>query len=1109
MYITDKMQNEQNNRKLTGLKGNKKILLKESGFSSIYAAQKELNETDNKKIYKHLLQEYNAAVDEIRANQQRLADAQKRAESVRRKEATRVAKNTRVRAVRVIQREQREMIKKYESLFEEFTRTGNITVPINLNYISLNSIIAIIIKATKGKNALLKVGDTTYALNDSTRIRLARYIEDQITSYEQTVESNGEVVCSITQASSFTLTIFVPNAHKRANHNGAFFKYTNNTDIDLSRQGVFNHFDVKNYEDTCIVYALKMAGVEKDRLDKIRAISKNRNIPLKDIPLICEKLEICIAVKKIDTTEHQDRHVYGKEYAEKEKYWIGLIDNHYFLIEPISITSYAVANCIKLKKLLGSSKYHNIISFDQKKNKYTTNNKRFVDTFVVMNAMFEHRETHLTEILYENSEIASTQFYNRVDGKITNLGYTDAEVKPMVLEEKPKDDSKENKNNKEKKPPVNVFFDFETFVKQIDGRDVHIPYLCCATYPDGTTRSFYGEDSGRQLLNSLTQNTRLIAHNATYDYRFVIKYMYALSEIGRGTKMISCKGRFGDFDIIFKDSYHLISMPLKKFGKTFALKSEKEIMPYALYNETAVAERFMDIDAALDFVKQEDKEQFLANIDRWNLHDDSGKKYDILEYSRKYCEIDCIVLKQGYNTFREWILTDFQMDINEVLTLASLMEKILIAEHCYDDIYKLSGVPQRFIQNCVVGGRTMVANNEKNSITERVQDFDAVSLYPSAMIRMPGFLRGTPKVITNFDAIKNTADGFFAEVVITKVAVHRSMPLISYMNENGVRMFSNNIIGKTVFIDSVSLDDAVKYQGVEYNFVRGYYYDEGFNAQINITMKKLFDIRVQKKAEKNPSEIVYKLLMNTGYGKTIIKAVDTETRMFDDQERLDVYLSRNYSWVKCYTKMDGTDKVKVETVKTTVDHFNLPHIGVMILAWSKRIMNEVICLAEDNAINVYYQDTDSMHIDENKISTLSEKYSEMYGKELIGKGVGQFHSDFDFDGHTDVVAVRSIFLGKKSYIDELEGKCEKTGAVHKSYHIRLKGVPNESIMFACARYNCSPFDLYERMYKGEKVNFDLTCGGGKVNFKFNKDFSVHTQSVFNRSLIFLNEKEKK
>jgi len=42
-----------------------------------------------------------------------------------------------------------------------------------------------------------------------------------------------------------------------------------------------------------------------------------------------------------------------------------------------------------------------------------------------------------------------------------------------------------------------------------------------------------------------------------------------------------------------------------------------------------------------------------------------------------------------------------------------------------------------------------------------------------------------------------------------------------------------------------------------------------------------------------------------------------------------------------------------------IDQEAFTYIGVMILSISKRIMNEVICTAEDNKIPIYYQDTDS------------------------------------------------------------------------------------------------------------------------------------------------------
>ena len=109
--------------------------------------------------------------------------------------------------------------------------------------------------------------------------------------------------------------------------------------------------------------------------------------------------------------------------------------------------------------------------------------------------------------------------------------------------------------------------------------------------------------------------------------------------------------------ILIKCSYHLISSPLSKFGKMFKIEQGKEIMPYDLYNEDcSIEKQFYDINYVVDkYIEDKNKEHFLTNLTKWNLVRDDNT-YDIIEYSRRYCEIDCDVLEQGYNTFRSWIL---------------------------------------------------------------------------------------------------------------------------------------------------------------------------------------------------------------------------------------------------------------------------------------------------------------------------------------------------------------------------------------------------------------------------------------------------------------------
>ena len=208
----------------------------------------------------------------------------------------------------------------------------------------------------------------------------------------------------------------------------------------------------------------------------------------------------------------------------------------------------------------------------------------------------------------------------------------------------------------------------------------------------------------------------------------------------------------------------------------------------------------------------------------------------------------------------------------------------------------------------------------------------------------------------------------------------------------------------------------------------------------------------------------------------------------------------------------------VKETKTINEHYNNVSAGVEILSISKRIMNEVMCLAEDNGLQIFYQDTDSMHIDDKDISILQKKYYEKYQRELIGKGMWQFHSDFKIKGYDElkeIYAVESIFLGKKSYYDKLEGILENNEIITDD-HIRMKGIPKKSIILYGKENNKSISDIYNKLYDDNELwkfqdnenidKFDLICGGDLVKFKYNKDMSVSTVSEFKRTVKFNCEK---
>ena len=102
-------------------------------------------------------------------------------------------------------------------------------------------------------------------------------------------------------------------------------------------------------------------------------------------------------------------------------------------------------------------------------------------------------------------------------------------------------------------------------------------------------------------------------------------------------------------------------------------------------------------------------------------------------------------------------------------------------------------------------------------------------------------------------------------------------------------------------------------------------------------------------------------------------------------------------------------------VKSILSHYNYVHCGVEILSMSKRIMNKVFSCADDCQIKIYYQDTDSIHLNYDDVDTVVKRYKEKYGLDLVGEDLGNFHVDFDMDkANSEIYAIESLFLGKKT-----------------------------------------------------------------------------------------------
>jgi len=376
-----------------------------------------------------------------------------------------------------------------------------------------------------------------------------------------------------------------------------------------------------------------------------------------------------------------------------------------------------------------------------------------------------------------------------------------------------------------------------------------------------------------------------------------------------------------------------------------------------------------------------------------------------------------------------------------------------------------------------------------------------------------GLPTGICKKIDNENQL-NEYTFYCVEVEITKINKKQQMPFIPH-KINGILQYinelekdeNNNDIPMKIYLYSFDLQDLVLYHEIEYKFIQGVYWkNTDLNSGFGDTAQQLiFDRNEFKQKNQQSMQLLCKLMSNSLYGKTILKK-SFETTSYIGKEKINEFCLKNYNLI---SKIENINEKQYRVILNTIEQnsYNYTHIGGFILAMSKRIMREVMNTANDNDITIYYQDTDSMHIGKKDITLLEQKYKEKFNRDLIGKETGQFHGDFSMSNAYNLISKKSIFIGKKIYIDYLEGiaindgpdyqlakngpylKCIKDEKIY-GYHARWKGV-NKIALLNARDEGESLMDVYERTINGEEIVFCL-------NPKNSPKFSYTNDGVFIR-----------
>lgn len=935
------------------------------------------------------------------------------------------------------------------------------------------------------------------------------------------------------------------------NNSGAFFKYYHKfTDPELS--AILKKFQIFSKDDpdrlnfeNCFVYAVK------DHLNELELIELKRHIKTEflnrsAITKLANLLNFSVRIHYYEVgTLRPNVDLLGKSERVIE---VGVFDNHYFKIEQIPVSIRNI-NHHKTENFIPTVK--------------TIPSKQLIKHLIVNNAKYDFlEEIPREEMFYHPEYRADSRFISGID-----VAKSATVINEVTIKEK-------------KNPTPIVFFDFETYTED-SGRHIpyHLSYNSTITPETKITNiSFHdlnnkGSDVIETFLRNLTclfgvatkeklsrtANLIAYAHNLTYDITFILPYLKGLEILEKDGKIITAVGIYFNYNkkikIQFKDSLRLIPMSLGRFAETFKLESQKEVMYYSMYNpKTMPFIKTVPVQMINDYIQEynnnsltlapkleERQRTFWENVEKWDCR--SGDTVNLLKYSIKYCELDIRVLRQGFFKFTEMFNNiNEHIRTTEFFSLPSVANYHFDSQGCFVGCSEMDGFLGNFFQDHIVGGRTMLAHNKKVKMTTKdngikIVDFDAVSLYPSAMAYFDGFVKGLPKELTEEQKTMDflaTTDYYFIEVLVTKVGrKDRAFPCMSVKKEDGTRHWTDHVEGQVLKFDKVGLEDAINFHQIEFNIINGYYFNEGFNTLIKDKIRQCFNERVSAKKEGNgPLSELLKLVMNSSYGKTIQKPAEDDTIIINtnvwnkdkkEYERdctiLDKYLDKNYQYLDSpFNEIDNSGIYHIKRVRSIVESKSKPHLGCQILSYSKRIMNQVMFLAEDIGINIFYQDTDSLHMSESDLTKLATAYKEKYGRELVGSDLGQFHSDFEFScKHCEKKAKNvhsEVFIGcgKKCYIDVLVGECGTEGCVNqgrkiRDEHIRLKGVPKDAVLAYCKENNKSPEQVFNDLFGDASITFDCSANN-KARFEKGKDMVYTSSKKLTRTICFSDEKKQ-
>ena len=481
-----------------------------------------------------------------------------------------------------------------------------------------------------------------------------------------------------------------------------------------------------------------------------------------------------------------------------------------------------------------------------------------------------------------------------------------------------------------------------------------------------------------------------------------------------------------------------------------------------------------------------------------------NKTFDALAFYGYYCKQDVVTLAGGIQKFDYIIQHELQRDTTTTkvsflsgMTLPSLTKRLLYSLGVFEGAYGLSHLLRRFALEASYGGRCCVNPKFQCKIIKDGDPIapqglsydDACSLYPSATWfiseKLGGFPVGKASLLAPEEknlAFLKTVHTYVVRIQIKKIrkSMACGIGIVSHRVGNSIKyrntMLPDEVID--IIVNNVTLEDYIEFHDIEFEIVEGFYFCGEGNRRFGHELAKLYQERRRYESDGNKAVgQVIKLMLNASYGSCKPKPSATKFTYSSFLPGSDGLRKMQNQRLRKWPLLVGYSEIgqNVETEWLHVDQDATLEVWAgLILAVSKRLMNRVFFACSVANIPVMYTDTDSLKYPYHSRELLEKTFNDLYavdmGRPLVGKELGQFHSDFDLrkpDGKSiasDLVrSIFSIVCGRKLYLHILTS-VENPDVF--GYKLSCKGFPKAAVLYYARRF-------YEKPRKRAKYDHEL------------------------------------